>query len=52
MCYYNKKNDNRCCHKASLTSVDALSLKLINSSKGGGGGGEHKILEDARDEIV
>jgi len=38
--------------KASLTSVDALSLKLINSSKRGGGGGERKGLEDAGDEIV
>ena len=27
--------DSRRCRKASLTSVDALSLKLINSSKRG-----------------
>ena len=44
--------DSRRRRKASLTSVDALSLKLINSSKRGGGGGERKGLEDASDEIV
>ena len=44
--------DSRRRRKASLTSVDALSLKLINSSKRGGGGGERKGLEDAGDEIV
>jgi len=31
------ETDSRRCRKASLTSVDALSLKLINSSKRGGG---------------
>ena len=39
--------DSRRRRKASLTSVDALSLKLINSSKREGGGGERKGLEDA-----
>ena len=39
--------DSRRCRKASLTSVDASSLKLINSSKREGGGGERKGFEPA-----
>ena len=36
--------DSRRRRKASLTSVDALSLKLINSSKREGGGGRAQRL--------